>query len=136
MVKYVLDKIAEKYTDHLYAIFRIFVGLLFFQHGAQKLLGWFTTNDPVSLMSLMGFAGVVELFGGLFIALGLFTRYAAVLMLIQMAAAYFMAHIPNGYVPIMNKGELALMYFASALVLLSQGSRKWSLEHALYKREH
>ena len=66
-----LGKLFHKAGNVFYFIFRIFVGFLFFQHGAQKLLGWFTDNDPVALFSLMGAAGLIESIGGLFIILGL-----------------------------------------------------------------
>ncbi len=134
-----LGKTAEKYTDLFYFVFRIFVGLLFAQHGAQKLFGWFPISgvalQPVDLFSLMGLAGLVEFVGGLFIALGLFTRLAALLGAVQMAAAYFMAHFPQGWVPIQNMGELALLYFAAFLVILVLGGKKWALESALAKEE-
>lgn len=67
------DKLIERYSDYLYFVFRVFVGLLFFQHGAQKLFGWFGGN-AVELLGLMGLAGLIESVGGLAIALGLFTR--------------------------------------------------------------
>jgi len=87
------------------------------------------------VMSMFGVAGVIEFFGGLAIALGLFTRLAALVSAIEMLAAYFIAHVPNGLVPILNQGELALLYFASFLILMVYGARKLSLEKALLKKE-
>ena len=59
MVKALLNKIADSYSDQFYAVFRILAGFLFFQHGAQKLFGWFTKNPPVEIYSLFGLAGVI-----------------------------------------------------------------------------
>ncbi len=83
----------------------------------------------------MGLAGVIEFFGGLALAVGLFTRLAALGGLATMISAYFMAHFPNGWIPIMNKGELALLYFAAFLIFIIYGAGKFSLEHALFKKE-
>lgn len=130
-----LDKLIGKYSDYLYFIFRVFVGLLFFQHGAQKLLGWFTERPPAELFSLIGLAGIIEFAGGLAIALGLFTRLVALISATQMLFAYFMAHISRGLIPIENKGELALLYFVTFLILTVYGAKKWSIENFLLKKE-
>ena len=130
-----LAKWSGQYGDYFYFVFRVFVGLLFAQHGAQKLFGWFTANPPVELVGLMGLAGLIEVVGGLFLALGLFTRLVALVAALEMAVAYFMAHFPQGWIPIQNQGELALLYFAAFLVLLVHGAKKWALENALSKKE-
>ncbi len=130
-----IKEYAKKYNYYMYFIFRVFVGLLFAQHGAQKLFGLFGAKAPVELFSLMGLAGVIELAGGLLIALGLFTRLAALISALEMLVAYFKVHLPNGLVPIANKGELALLYFAAFLVLVILGAKKWGLEKALFKKE-
>src|SRR3989344_4662346 len=129
-----LEKFFKDKEDILYFVFRVFVGFLFFQHGAQKLFGWFGGNKA-ELATLFGLAGVIEFFGGIAIALGLFTRLFALISALEMAAAYFMAHAPNGLIPIQNKGELALLFFAAFLVMLAHGSKKWSLEKSLFKKE-
>ena len=118
----------SQYAPYFYALLRISSGLLFAMHGSQKLFGWPGGSEPVALLSLMGFAGIIELGGGLLIALGLFTRLAAFLASGQMAAAYFMAHLPQGPIPLLNKGELALVYCFLFLYLLAQGSGIWSLD--------
>lgn len=122
------------YESGFYFVFRLFVGLLFFQHGAQKLLGWFG-GTAVELVSLMGVAGIIELVGGLAVALGFYTRLAALVSSIEMLIAYFMAHASKGLIPIMNRGELALLYFAAFLYIIIKGAQKWSLEQALLKKE-
>ena len=119
---------------YLYVIFRVFVGLLFFQHGAGKLFGWFG-GKSVELVSLMGVAGVVEFVGGAAIVLGVFTRLSALGAAITMAAAYFMVHFPRGLNPATNRGELALVYFAAFLVLFAYGAGKLSLEKKIFKKK-
>ena len=131
-----VQKYAEKYKDYLYLVFRVLVGGLFFIHGAQKLFGWFGGNKVAALTSLMGVAGAVEFFGGLLVVLGLFTRLAALVSAVQMLVAYFMAHSPNGWNPLVNKGEPAVLLFAAFLVLLVYGNQKWSVEKAVLGKEN
>ena len=130
-----IEKYANK--DYLYFVFRVFVGLLFLQHGLQKLFGMFggIGGQPVELLSLFGLAGLIEFIGGIAITLGIFTRLAALIAGIEMLTAYFMAHVPNNLIPLVNQGELALLYFAAFLVLVVYGAGKWNLEKALMKKE-
>ena len=125
----------QKYHMEGYAIFRIIVGLMFVQHGAQKLLGWFGAQGTVPLFSLMGLAGVIELVGGLAIAVGFFSRLASIGGLAVMIGALATVHFPQGLVPIVNKGELALLFLACFLVIAVHGNGKWSLEQAVLKKE-
>ncbi len=125
----------EKVGPYLYFWFRVLVGLLFMQHGAQKLFGVLGAQQSVELMSLMGLAGIVEFVGGLAIAVGFFTRPAAALSGIQMLTAYFMAHASKAWAPIVNNGELALLFFATFLVLYWHGAGKWGLEKAILGKE-
>src|SRR3989344_6434181 len=104
-----LQGFLDRNKGSIYSVFRIAVALLFFQHGAQKLYGWFG-GTQVELMSIFGLAGVIEFYAGILIALGLFTRYAALLSVLNMAAGWFIVHAPSGWIPILNGGELALMY--------------------------
>ena len=131
--------IFEKYVnkDYFYFVFRVLVGLLFLEHGLQKLFGMFggLGGNSAELFSLMGLAGTIETLGGLGIALGLFTRLMAFIPAIEMLVAYFMAHAPNGPIPLLNFGELPLLYFATFLVLMAFGARRWSLEKVIFKRE-
>jgi putative oxidoreductase len=130
-----LKSIFEKYKDYLYLVFRVLVGLLFFQHGAQKLLGWFGSKGTVQLFSLMGLAGVLELVGGTLIALGILTRLTSLITSIEMLSAYFMMHSSKSLIPIMNGGELALLYFASFLILIIYGSGRFGIEKLIFKKE-
>jgi len=117
----------------MYLIFRVIVGALFMQHGAQKLLGAFG-SEPAAMFSMFWIGGIVELFGGAGIALGLFTRLAALFATLQMAFAYLNFHLPSGWIPIENKGELALLYFAAFLVILYRGSGKYAVEKIFNKK--
>jgi len=129
-----ISKFTKEHQDKLYLVFRILVGLMFFAHGAQKLFGWFG-GQPQAIASLMGVAGVIEVVGGMLIALGLFTRPAALLSAAQMIVAFVKVHLPMGLIPIMNKGELSLLYFAAFLILLVYGNGIWSLEKTLFGKE-
>ncbi len=115
-----------------HAILRVGAGLLFMQHGAQKLFGWFGGMGPeggtAELFSLMGLAGVLEFFGGLFIVLGLFTRPVALILLLEMIGAYVIAHMPQGGAPVENMGELALLYFLIWLYLAGNGAGPASID--------
>jgi putative oxidoreductase len=106
-------------------------GLLFFTHGSAKLLVWPTTQmfpEGVPLFSFMGLTGILEVVGGILIVLGLFTRYAAFVLSGMMAVAYFMAHAPQGFHPILNGGELAIMFCFVFLYLAAMGGGPWSLD--------
>lgn len=120
----------EKWTPYVLGLMRIIVGFLFLQHGSAKLLGapHVAMFDGLQLMSLMGLAGVLELVGGTFILIGLFTRPVAFILSGQMAVAYFMAHAPNGFLPILNQGELAVLYSFVFLYLAFAGAGKLSLD--------
>lgn len=130
-----LQKYADKYKAVLYVVFRVLVGGVFMIHGAQKLFGWLGGQKVPELMSLMGAAGVIEFFGGLLVLLGLFTRLAALVGGVEMLVAFFMVHFPNGWNPVANKGEAALLYFAAFLVLFVYGNQKWNVEQSLLGKE-
>lgn len=123
-----MERFLGKYSPYLYAILRIVAGLMFAIHGSQKLFGVPGGKDPVELFSLMGLAGIIELVGGLLIALGLLTSYAAFIASGQMAVAYFKAHAPQGALPNMNGGELSVLYCFLFLYIASVGSGVWSLD--------
>jgi putative oxidoreductase len=121
-----MQSLLGKYSAYFYALLRIVAGLLFAQHGVQKLFGLLGgTQQP--LMSQMGVAGIIETFGGLAIALGLFTSPVAFVASGQMAVAYFQSHLPRGFWPVQNGGELAVLNCFLFLYIASRGSGKWSL---------
>jgi putative oxidoreductase len=117
-----------------WAAFRIMFGLAFACHGAQKLFGMFGGVDgkgmSVPLMSMFGLAGVLELVGGLLIVIGLFTRPVAFILSGEMAVAFFVAHVaPSGsLIPVVNKGELAVLYCFAFLFLAFHGAGPFSVD--------
>jgi putative oxidoreductase len=122
-----MESLLSRYSTTFYALLRIVAGLLFAVHGAQKLFGVLGGSGPVNLMSQMGLAGIIEFFGGLSIALGLFTSVWAFLASGQMAVAYFQAHAPRGFWPVQNGGELAIMFCFVFLYIASVGTGKWGV---------
>ena len=116
-----------KYSELLYAVMRVVVGLLFACHDAQKLFGVLGAESQVSNPMLLA-AGIIEFGGGGLVALGLWAGYAAVIASGEMAVAYFMAHAPGGFWPIANKGELAVLYCFVFLYVASMGSGTLSVE--------
>ena len=123
-----MERLLGRYSPYLYALLRIVAGLLFAQHGLQKLFGWLGAQGAVELMSQMGAAGIIELVGGTLIAIGLFTSPVAFIASGEMAFAYFMAHAPKGFWPIMNGGELAVLYCFLFLYFAAVGSGRWSVD--------
>ena len=126
-----MERFLGKYSTYIYQILRIVVGLLFAMHGTQKFFGWPGNKPPIPLAGLMGVAGGIELVCGLLIAIGLFAGFAAFIASGEMAAAYFMAHFPNGFFPIVNQGEPAVLYCFIFLYIASKGSEGWSIDRLM-----
>jgi len=97
-------------SDHVYAVMRVIVGLMFSAHGMQKLFGWFGGAPAEMPAPMLYAAGGIELIGGVLIAIGLFTQWAAFICSGMMAVAYFMVHQSMGLLPIQNHGEMAVLY--------------------------
>jgi putative oxidoreductase len=130
-----MDGFLGRYATYIYAILRIVAGFLFMWHGSQKLLGFpQSPGAPPSsegLSPLMAVGGTIELVGGILIMIGLFTGIAAFLASGMMAVAYFMVHFnPNGvaFLPIINKGEPAVLYCFVFLYIAARGSGVWSVD--------
>ncbi len=121
-----------RFVQPIYALLRVVAGLLFACHGAQKALGMF--GGPTGLPAMMQLAGWIELVGGLLIAVGLFAGIAAFICSGEMAVAYFMVHASGGLLPIVNKGELAVLYCFVFLYIAAHGSGEYSLDRALRQR--
>ena len=117
-----------RFSPYIYALMRIIVGFLFFQHGLPKLFGGFGRSAPAELMSQMGLAGIIEVVGGAMISLGLFTGPVAFIASGETAWAYFQAHAPRGFWPITNGGELAALYSFVFLYIAAVGSGKFSID--------
>ena len=122
----------SRFADPVYCILRLISGLLVASHGAQKVFGMF--GGKVAAAPHMMFAGWVELVGGLLIALGLVTRPAAFLCSGLMAVAYFMAHAPGGWHPVINKGELAVVYCFLFLFMFFYGPGRFSLDALIFNK--
>jgi putative oxidoreductase len=124
------QKTIEAWSPRLLGVLRIVTGLLFLEHGTAKLLGvpHVAMFDGLQLLSLMGVAGVLELGGSLLIILGLFTRPVAFILSGEMAAAYFMAHAPQAFSPLVNQGELAVIYCFVFLYLSVAGAGSFSID--------
>ncbi|HEX7078363.1 MAG TPA: DoxX family protein [Candidatus Eisenbacteria bacterium] len=119
----------SRYSGHLFALLRIVAGILFACHGAQKLfgaLGGHRATEP-----LLVAAAIIEFFGGLLIALGLFASWASFIASGEMAYAYFHSHAPHGFWPIVNKGELAVVYCFLFLFIAAHGAGSYSLGRLL-----
>lgn len=116
--------------------FRVVFGLMFMQHGAQKLFAMFGREEAVDLFTQAGLAGVLEFWGGLLIVLGLFTRPVAFVLSGQMAWAYFQAHFPRGWIPIENRGELSVLYCFAFLFMAARGGGGFSLDGLLARRKN
>lgn len=126
-----LAKTLAPHADRAYALLRIVAGAMFAFHGLQKLTGVLTDKQP-PIFSQVWIGGCIELFGGLCIALGLFTRWAAFLASGTMAVAYTQFHwklaLDANVFPTINKGELALLYAFLFLFIACRGAGTWSVD--------
>lgn len=133
-----MNAILDKFSPVAFLLVRIVVGYMFLLHGTAKFFEFPVSmtggNGGVPLFSLYGFAAILEIVGGVFIALGLFTRATAFLLSGQMAYAYFIVHATAEtlFQPMLNKGELAAMYSLTFLLLVFTGAGKLSLDHKLF----
>ena len=118
------------WAPRLLSVLRIVAGLLMVFHGTQKLFGWPPPDHAGPATGLMLVAGILEFGGGLLLLLGLFTRPVAFILSGLMAVAYFMAHAPQHALPIVNQGELAVLYSFVYLYLAAAGPGPWSLDAA------
>lgn len=124
--------ILETWRPRALAVLRIVTGYLLIPHGTAKLFGTPHVGmfDGLQLVSLMGLAGVLEAFGGLLILIGLFTRPVAFVLCGFMAFAYFIGHASRGHVllPMLNQGELAVLYCFVFLYFVFGGAGAWSVD--------
>jgi putative oxidoreductase len=119
----------KPYNAQLLSVLRIMSGLLFLQHGTTKYLSIPVTKmSGVAPLSLSGAAGLIELVGGILIVIGLFTRPVAFILSGTMAVAYFYAHFPQGFFPILNGGELTALYCFVFLFVAAAGGGAWSVD--------
>ena len=123
----------SRFSAQIYGLLRIVTGLMFAMHGAQKLFGW-PSGEPMTGVPLMLVAGIIEFVGGLMIGLGLGTRIAAFIASGEMAAAYFMVHAKDSFYPLVNHGELAVVYCFLFLYIAATGSGKLSIGGAMRRK--
>ncbi len=120
----------DAWRPRILSVLRIMAALMFLAHGTAKLFGFpqVPMFANLQILSLFGVAGIIELVGGVLLALGLFTRPVAFLLSGQMAVAYFRVHAPQNFFPILNGGELAALYSFVFLYLAVAGGGAWSLD--------
>jgi putative oxidoreductase len=120
------------YSSALLSLMRFITGLLLLEHGTAKYLSLpVGPMNNASPMTLGGFAGILELVGGVLLVIGLFTRPTAFILSGMVAVAYFIAHAPNGFYPILNQGELAILYCFVLLYLAAAGGGSVSVDRAI-----
>jgi putative oxidoreductase len=125
-----LDQLA-RFRPQILSIFRIMAALLVLQHGTTKLLGFPASGmSDTPILSLGGIAGVIELVFGALLVVGIFSRVSAFILSGLTAAAYFIAHAPQGFFPLLNGGELAALYCFAFLYLAAAGPGPWSVDAA------
>ncbi|HMF06684.1 MAG TPA: DoxX family protein [Methylocella sp.] len=126
-----LQNAAALWQPRLLSILRIMTALLLLQHGTAKLFGFphVAMFDGLKLFSLLGVAGILEFLGGLLLLVGLFTRPAAFVLSGFTAAAYFIAHAQKSFFPILNGGELAVLFCFVLLYLAAAGGGAWSADN-------
>ncbi len=131
-----LDRFAIRFVDPALALLRVVTGLLFLEHGTQKLLNFpaRVNNAPMpDLGSLIGIQGLLEFIGGLMFIFGVFTRPVAFILCGNMAVAYFMIHAPRGFFPILmggNGGELSILFCFVFLYFVAAGAGPYSVDRA------
>jgi putative oxidoreductase len=123
-----LDRL-EKFTPEMLSVVRFVVALLFLEHGSAKLLGFPPPpSGTPTLMTLMWLQGAIELVGGALLAIGLFSRPVAFILAGDMAVAYFMAHAPKSFFPMLNGGDGAILYCFFFLLFFVAGPGRWSVD--------
>lgn len=130
-----VDTWLARWSSELLSIFRIASAFTFMQHGTQKMFGFpAEARVPFEVLSRNGAAGLLEVFGGLLLLLGLYTRPVSFVLSGLMAFAYFLVHAPRGFWTLPNGGDLAVVYCFGFLYLAAAGGGRWSLDHAWRNR--
>jgi putative oxidoreductase len=122
----------EGLAPKLLSILRIVAALIFLEHGTQKFFGFPAppANGFPAVLSLIWWQGLIELVGGILLVLGLFTRAAAFILAGDMAVAYWMAHAPKSFYPVLNGGDAAILYCFVFLYIAAAGGGAWSADRA------
>ncbi len=122
----------SRFSPYALAMLRIVAALLFIEHGTQKLFGFPMRpggGAAPELFSLSGIAGILEVFGGGLVLIGLFTRPVAFILSGQMAVAYWMAHGPRSFFPVLNGGDAAILFCFIFLYIAIVGAGAWALDN-------
>ena len=123
------------WSPRMLSVLRIMTGLLFLEHGTQKLLHFPLPADPGRpLTTLLLVQGIIELVGGVLIAIGFLTRPVAFILAGDMAVAYFMSHAPQSFFPVINRGDSAILYCFVFLYLFVAGGGVWSVDELRSRR--
>ena len=118
------------YQPQALAALRIVSALLFIEHGTQKFFNFPPAEQPFGdLMNIIGLAGLLEVVGGVLLLVGLFTRPVAFVLCGCMAVAYFMAHAPQSFFPINNRGDAAILFCFVFLYLTAAGPGAFALDN-------
>ena len=130
-----LEALGTAWAPRLLSVLRIMTGLLLLQHGLGKIFKFpvVPAFAKLDLSSMPGIAGFLELIGGVLLVVGLFSRTAAFILSGMCAVGYFLAHAPRGFYPILNGGELIVLYAFVLLYLASAGPGPWSIDAARKK---
>jgi putative oxidoreductase len=123
-----MDEFVTKWQPQALSVTRIMSGLLFLEHGTGKYLDFPHLERVPPMLSMPGIGGILELVGGALIVLGLFTRPVAFLLSGEMAVAYFTAHAPRSFFPVLNGGDAAVIYCFVFLYLFFAGPGPWSID--------
>ena len=135
-----MNEFLTVWSPRVLSILRIITGFLFLWHGTQKLFNYppmppMPPDAPQMPFGFLLFAGILEFGGGLLILLGLFTRPVAFILSGMMAVAYFMGHASGGFLPLINGGELAVLYCFVFLYFVFSGGGEWSADNLFGKRD-
>ena len=123
-------RVDETWTPRALSVMRIVGGFLFMMHGSAKILHvpYEPQFDGLQLFSLIGVGGLLELVGGFLVMIGLFTRVVAFLLSGEMAVAYFAFHAPQAFLPLLNRGDSAILYCFVFLYFVFAGAGPWSID--------
>lgn len=119
----------QTFAPTMLGILRIVTGLLFMEHGTAKLLNFPASDMHPPLFSLFGFAGVLEIVGGILVLVGFWTRPVAFLLSGQMAIAYWMVHAPQNFFPVNNGGDAAILFCFIFLYFVFAGPGAFALDN-------